>query len=141
MKFLFCGDRNWNRQEEIRKVMLLLLENFGKFTVIEGEAMGADRQSANAAVHLGLQVERYPADWDKYGKTAGPIRNRQMVNEGNPDAVFSFHDNLLSSKGTRDMVEYALKCDLPVWTSESGRRGLLQVIAQITDKEYPETFF
>ena len=63
---------------------------------------------------MGVPVEVYPADWTRYGKPAGPIRNRQMLNEGKPDMVIAFHDDLSVSVGTKDMVDIANAAGLPV---------------------------
>lgn len=75
--------------------------------VIHGDARGADRMARDAALRLGLILIAFPADWEYYGKGAGPIRNRQMIEEGTPDFVLAFHDDLASSKGTRDMISLA----------------------------------
>ena len=75
-------------------------------TIIHGGASGADNLAGEAAKELGFEVEVYPADWKTYGKSAGPIRNRQMINQ-RPDLVWAFHDNLRDSKGTKDMVRVA----------------------------------
>ena len=53
---------------------------------------------------LGMQVMAVPADWDKYGKAAGPIRNRHMFRLGKPDLVLAFHKDITKSRGTNDMV-------------------------------------
>jgi len=45
-----------------------------------------------------------PADWEKYGKASGPIRNRKMFKLGQPDLVLAFHNDIYKSKGTNDMV-------------------------------------
>lgn len=121
MKFLFCGDRNWNDIEYILTVMQVLQEVFGDFTVIEGEANGADSISRECAIELGLLVEKYPADWNKFHRAAGPIRNQQMLTEGNPDGVLAFHNDLKSSKGTKNMVDISMKIGLPVYISESSK--------------------
>jgi hypothetical protein len=42
-------------------------------------------------------------------RVAGPIRNQQMLDEGHPDLVIAFHDNMSESRGTRDMVGRAIK--------------------------------
>lgn len=65
---------------------------------------------------IGCGVEAFPADWKEYGKAAGPIRNQQMVDRlidlggrGYGTEVLAFHNNLLMSKGTADMVRRAGK--------------------------------
>ena len=55
----------------------------------------------------GFEVEDYPANWNLHGRAAGPIRNKQMLDEGKPDIVYAFHPNISESKGTKDMVRQA----------------------------------
>lgn len=52
-----------------------------------------------------LEIERFPADWKKYGKAAGPIRNDQMAQVA--DMVIAFWDG--KSKGTENMLRMANK--------------------------------
>ncbi len=73
--------------------------------MIESEAWGADTCARIAAEELNITVEKYPAEWNKYGQSAGSIRNKQMLTEGNPDLVLAFHANIESSKGTKNMIE------------------------------------
>ena len=87
--------------------------------IIEGEARGADRIAGEAARFYGHTVLTFPADWNQYGKSAGSIRNRQMMNEGKPDLIVFFHNNLRQSKGTKDMVEIATKNNIPVINGRS----------------------
>ena len=103
MKILFCGDREWKDISLIQAVMQVLQPT----TVIEGEARGADVQSRQVAKSLGIYFKPYPAKWKKFGKAAGPIRNRQMYEEGMPDLVVAFHDTIAKSTGTKDMLEVA----------------------------------
>lgn len=49
----------------------------------------------------------YFAEWNKYGKSAGPIRNKKMIDEGNPDIVIAYHDDIENSKGTKNMITQA----------------------------------
>ena len=105
MRLLICGDRKWAIGSDIKKV----IEGFKPSVVIEGEAKGADTLARLAAESLGIEVLRFPADWEKYGRAAGPIRNSQMLKEGNPDVVVGFHGNIVESKGTRDMLTRAKK--------------------------------
>lgn len=74
--------------------------------------------AAEIAQGFGVPKERilaYPADWDKYHRAAGHIRNQQMLAEGKPTLVLAFHHDLAKSKGTKDMVRRALKEGLPVY--------------------------
>ena len=115
MRVLICGDRNWNDIDRVREVVK---EMHGKSfidVVIEGEAKGADILARVAAEGIGIKVEKYPADWQKYGRAAGPIRNSQMLKEGNPDVVVGFHWKVEESKCTRDMLTRAKKAGKPTF--------------------------
>ena len=50
-----------------------------------------------------------PADWDKYGKSAGFIRNKEMVDIA--DAAIIFWDG--DSKGTKDTIERVQNKGIP----------------------------
>lgn len=105
LRLLICGDRNWSNGDDIREV----IAKFKPALVIEGEANGADTLARLSADTLGIEVAKYPADWQRYGRAAGPIRNSQMLKEGNPDVVVGFHYKIDESKGTRDMLTRAKK--------------------------------
>lgn len=55
-------------------------------------------------------MEVYIPDWELYGKSAGPIRNRKMVSKS--DVVFAFWDG--KSKGTKNSIDTAIKLNKPV---------------------------
>ena len=111
MRVLVCGDRNWEDAQTIRRDLL----GFPTGTVIiQGGCRGADRLARRVAEELGLQVEEYPADWRRYGRGAGPVRNQRMLKEGGPDLVLAFHPDLTESKGTKDMVGRARKAGIEV---------------------------
>jgi hypothetical protein len=46
--------------------------------IISGTARGADQHGETIAKSIGIPIERYPADWNKYGKKAGYLRNIQI---------------------------------------------------------------
>ena len=77
--------------------------------IIQGMCRGVDLMARHLGVKYGFEVEDYPADWDKYGRAAGPIRNKQMLDEGKPDLVYAVHPNISESKGTKNMVNQANK--------------------------------
>lgn len=114
MRLLVCGDRNWTDREYLYESLDAVHSSYGVEVVIEGEARGADILGRFWAKDRGIPVQPYPADWDQYKKAAGPIRNREMLNDGKPDAVIAFHPDILNSKGTRDMVNVARKAGVPV---------------------------
>lgn len=110
IKTLICGDRNWNNYWPIYYV----LSKLDKDTIIiHGAARGADSIAGAIATSLGFEVVSVPADWKKYGKAAGPIRNRVML-DMNPDLVIAFHNDIENSKGTKDCVKEAEKRGIEV---------------------------
>lgn len=122
MRVLICGDRNWNDYDMIHAYISALRVRFGEeLVVIHGASKGADSMAGEAAEDLGVKVEEYPADWSKYGKGAGPIRNMQMLKQGNLDAVTAFHNNISTSKGTKDMISISEHDGIPVLVMHSPR--------------------
>jgi len=111
-KALICGDRNWTEGEPIR-AYLCKLQDWGFSIIIEGEAPGADILAREEAEQMGFTVMKFPAHWEKYGRAAGPIRNREMLDQ-QPALVIAFHDNPSQSKGTRDTVEEAMRRGIQV---------------------------
>lgn len=79
-------------------------------TIIAGKAKGVDTAAINWAICNWVLFEEYPADWKKYPKAAGPIRNQQMIDEGKPDLGIAFP----GGKGTKDMVSRLRKAKIPV---------------------------
>jgi len=110
-RILICGDRNWDNW----KVIEDFIKNLPKDTIIiDGKCRGADKIASYIATKYGLVILEFPADWNKYGKAAGPIRNKQMLDEAKPDLVVAFYNNIEASKGTKCMIELAKKAGVPV---------------------------
>lgn len=109
MKVLICGDRNWSDSKKIADRVKQLPANT---VVIHGACRGADRIAGNAAFNLGYKIVQFPAQWKKYGRAAGPIRNQRMLDE-KPDLVIAFHSNLAESKGTKNMLKIATDAGIP----------------------------
>ena len=112
IRVLVCGSRDWTNYRAIRRELGRLRKL--QVTVIHGGCRGADIAAGRVAQDFGFVVEEYPADWDRYGRAAGPIRNKQMLDEGSPDEVWAFHEDLRHSKGTANMVRQAQHADIPV---------------------------
>src|SRR5881392_2629584 len=110
MRVLVCGPRDFTNEFYVFCVVAGLKKRYGPDTVIiEGEANGVDKLARKAAEKLGLAVDPYPADWSK-GAYAGPKRNREMLEEGEPGLVVAIG----VGSGTSDMVNQSRAAGLTV---------------------------
>ena len=79
-----------------------------EITIVEGGARGTDALAKRYALERGFILKEFPADWDKNGRAAGPIRNSEMVDfikdKENRAAIF-FWDG--KSRGTGDCMRKA----------------------------------
>lgn len=106
MKTIIAGGRDF-------KDIILFMECIENHTITEvvcGKAKGADSLGEDWAIENGIPVDEYPADWARYGRGAGPVRNKQMAD--NADALIAFWDGY--SKGTWNMIQLAQKYNLEV---------------------------
>lgn len=109
MRVLVCGSRTWRDEGPI----FTALEALPTDTVIvHGAAKGADSLAARAAECIGQKTEAYPADWERFGKRAGFIRNGEMIESG-IDEVIAFKDKPVSV-GTDMTIKLAHKRGIPV---------------------------
>lgn len=112
MRLLICGGRDLKLCTAEIQDAVWKLRHKENIQLIHGCAAGVDDAARRWAEEWDHDIDPYPADWNKYGKAAGPIRNTQMLTEGKPDVVIAFWD--LKSTGTKDMVNKALKGNVPV---------------------------
>ena len=105
---LVCGGRNFNDHALLSGVLLEQLKE-GDFHLIHGGATGADELAGKWGSAYGLPVTAYYADWAQHGKAAGPIRNKQMLDEGKPSLVIAFP----GGKGTSNMLWQAKAAGIP----------------------------
>ena len=73
--------------------------------VVVGDAKGVDQYAITFLEKFGFAHDVFIADWDAYGKAAGPIRNAQMVEQAN--VLLAFWDG--KSRGTRDAIDQAIQ--------------------------------
>lgn len=111
-RLVVAGCRDYNDYSvasvEIEKHIQTLDAN-RSVIIISGCAEGADKLGERYATEHHLNIERYPAEWEKYGKYAGPKRNAQMAKVA--DGVLVFWDG--KSRGTKNMIENAKKANKP----------------------------
>jgi hypothetical protein len=106
MKLIIAGGRNYNFDVEDTK----RLDSIPDVTeVVSGGASGADHYGEKWAESRGIPVKIFAADWDKYGKSAGPMRNRQMAEYADAVALFP------GGKGTMNMFITAIRRGLRVF--------------------------
>ena len=112
-RVVIAGCRDYDNYEEAKLYIDFCLSNIRKgydIIIVSGCASGADAIGERYAEENGLKVEKYPADWKRYGRSAGPKRNKQMAEIS--DYVICFWDG--KSKGTKSMIDYARECNKPV---------------------------
>lgn len=90
MRVVIFGGRDFTNKRLAFKALDQLHEQYKFTVVIDGMAKGADKIGFDWGKERGLQAERYPAEWGRYGRAAGPIRNQQMIDEGKPDIGVAF---------------------------------------------------
>jgi hypothetical protein len=103
MKVAIIGSRDFNDYS-------IIIENLKHYesnikTVISGGANGADKLAERWAKENNKEIIIFLPDWKKYGKSAGIIRNKDIVE--NSDIIFAFWDG--KSKGTKNSIDYATK--------------------------------
>jgi hypothetical protein len=105
MKIIIAGSRTFDDFALLEKTMDAITRKLKKVIILSGTAAGADTLGENWAYSRWHTVMRYHPDWDKDGKVAGVIRNREMVK--NADGLVAFWDG--SSPGTKDVIAKAKK--------------------------------
>lgn len=108
---IICGSRDFENYELLKEkcnniLSRKLIDPDTKVVIVSGCARGADSLGERYAAEIGLEVLKYPADWDKYGKKAGYLRNKQMAEVSNAVIAFLVPDEN-KNKGTKNMVSLA----------------------------------
>lgn len=110
-RVIIAGGRLFDDYTYLKDSMDYLLQNVkDEITVVCGKARGADTLGERYAEERGYDVHYFPADWDRYGRSAGHIRNEEMAK--NADALVAFWDG--KSRGTKDMIKLARQYGLRV---------------------------
>jgi hypothetical protein len=118
VRVIVSGDRNWTCHTLARRVIARLVARHGEVDIVQGAAAGVDHAFVEAAYDAGCGVCSYAANWEKFGKRAGPLRNQEMVDAG-ADFVIAVHRSLARSRGTKDCVQRAMAAGIPVYLIDS----------------------
>lgn len=111
MRIVVCGGRAYRDKATVYAVLDRLHKKIGIDFLIQGAADGADYIAWQWCQDRGVLCGSFPAQWDEYGRRAGPIRNQAMIDEGRPDGVVAFP----GGSGTADMIERAHRAGIGVW--------------------------
>ncbi len=114
-RVLVFGGRDFNDMVRVSTALEQFRDKFVAFNdqwcVIQGKANGADRCAENWAVLEGVACISVAANWLKYPRAAGPIRNRWMLDFCMPTYGIGFP----GGKGTADMAKRLTDAGIPVW--------------------------
>lgn len=153
MRLLVTGDRNW---DNISVVVQALSQYSNDSILIHGNCKGADLTAAVVAEEFGFEIISCPAHWRHntkdwiaiygecdtpcnlvVGKAAGVLRNGFMLDEHQPDRVLAFHNDLIHSVGTLDMIKRARTAGIQVdLFNYEGFVGVNPPISKIALKEF-----
>ena len=114
MRIIIAGTRNYENYEEAKKFINSVLASIAankSVTILSGGCKGSDSLGERYAKEHGLHIEMHKADWARYQKAAGPLRNRKMIMDS--DAVICFWDQ--KSRGTKSLIEFAKKYNKKVY--------------------------
>lgn len=110
IKVIIAGGRDFKDYDLLKEKLDYYLSNLENIIIVSGGASGADSLGERYAKEKGYSLVTFQADWNKYGKSAGPIRNRQMANYA--DHLVAFWDG--KSRGTLNMINTAKELALKI---------------------------
>ena len=103
-RVLVCGGRDFSDRDFVFRTLDAHHASNPFHVLIQGAASGADTLARLWAESKNIRVLNFPADWKRHGKSAGTMRNKQMLLVGQPDLVIAFP----GGKGTADMMTQAM---------------------------------
>ena len=122
-RIIIAGNRQFNDYGKMLKALdeqgVHLINSIDPIEIISGHASGADILGERFAKAYGYPLKIFPAEWNVYGKAAGPICNEQMakyVAEADRGILIPFPVG--KSKGTRNMIELAQQYGLDTYIEE-----------------------
>jgi hypothetical protein len=110
MKVIVCGGRTFLNYDAFERFMDMINAIWRVSLVIHGGQRGADAMAKHWANQHHIDDRPFRADWDRYRRAAGPIRNKQMLDEGKPELVIAFP----GGRGTANMRTQAQRAGVTV---------------------------
>ena len=110
IKVIIAGGRNFDDFNKLCQVCDEFLKDQNNIEIVSGAYKGADLLGERYAAERNYPIKQFPADWRRYGKSAGLKRNIEMA--AYADILIAFWDG--ESKGTKHMIDLASKAGLKV---------------------------
>ncbi len=113
-RIVIAGTRNFNNYCIAKEYITQCIKSENtddSITILSGGCKGADKLGERYAAEHRYTLEIYKADWKRYGKAAGPIRNQKMARDA--DIVICFWNG--KSRGTKSMIDFAKANDKRVY--------------------------
>ena len=105
IRLAIVGSRTFNDMDLLEKSIVNIARITDIACVISGGASGADTLAEKFALKYGIPMSIHAAQWNKFGKRAGYLRNKEIVNDA--DQVIAFWDG--ASPGTKITIDLATK--------------------------------
>lgn len=102
-RVLVCGGRGYSDRQKVGRVLGEENAKCPIDLIITGGAPGADTLASKWAEWYGFNQVIVPANWQKHGKAAGPIRNKLMLDLLEPTVIIAFPGGV----GTKNMIAQA----------------------------------
>lgn len=112
IRIVIAGSRTFTDYPLLARKMDAFTRNLDpdEIEVVSGEAKGADQCGERWAIERAIPIKRFPAEWDRYGRSAGYKRNDQMRDYATH--LVAFHQD--NSRGTQHMINSAYAAGLLV---------------------------
>ncbi len=110
-RVVIAGSRNFTDYKLFSSIVdkyLSRIKNEYELIILSGHCVGTDLMAEKYARENRFALEIYPAEWDKYGRSAGPKRNKEMVEKADFAIAFSS-----GSAGTESLIEFAVQKGIP----------------------------
>jgi hypothetical protein len=117
-RLLVCGGRDYGDWYRVHQTLWFVAVHYGVTEIIHGAARGADTLAERWAKSAGVKSAPYPvsrSEWERFGNSAGHLRNTRMLVEGRPNMVLAFP----GGRGTANMIQQATTAGIPVFTDIS----------------------
>lgn len=113
-RIIVCGNKDFTDRDFCLEKLKEMIPRYTNPEIISGHARGADTFGEEYARMTGIKCSVFKAEWKRYGKAAGPIRNREMLDYAMEETpvVIAFWNG--TSRGTKNMIERARKAGVEV---------------------------